>query len=84
MWLIWIGLVLMILHFAGIGPFAGLPWWGWGLPFLLAIFWFEVIERRFGLDRKKDYNEMDQAKRKRIRKALGDRAPSAQKGRTRR
>jgi hypothetical protein len=61
MWLIWIGLVLLVLHFAGI--------------------WFEVIERTFGLDRKKSFDEMDRAKRKRIQKALGGHAPQARKGR---
>jgi len=77
MWLVWVGVVLMILHFAGIGWFAGLDWW-WILPFALALFWFELVERPFGLDRKKSFDEIDKAKRKRIRLALGDKAPSVQ------
>ena len=83
MWLILIGLVLVVLHFAGVGPFADMKWYWWGLPFALAVIWFEVIERTFGLDRKKGFDEMEQAKRKRILQALR-RTPSAGKGRPRR
>jgi len=78
MWLIWIGVILMILHFADIGPFGALNWW-WALPFALAVVWFELIERTFGLDRKKGIDEMDRAKRKRIQKALGRDGPAAKK-----
>jgi len=81
MWLIWIGVALLLLHLAGIGPFADMKWYWWALPFGLAVIWFEVIERTFGLDRKKGFDEMDRAKRKRIQKALGDHGP---KGRARR
>ncbi len=77
MWLIWIGVALMLLHFGGIGPFAALDWW-WALPFALAFVWFEVFERRLGLDKKKGLDEMERTKRKRIQKALGDKSPSAQ------
>ncbi len=84
MWLVWIGVALLVLHLIGIGPFATMKWWWWALPFALALVWFEVIERTFGLDRKKAFDEMDRAKRKRIRKALGDHAPSANKSKSRR
>jgi small Trp-rich protein len=79
MWLIWIGVALLLLHLAGVGPFANMKWWWWALPFALAFIWFEVIERTFGLDRKKGFDEIEKAKRKRILKALGDRAPGARK-----
>ena len=70
MWLVWIGVALLVLHLMGIGPFATMKWWWWALPFALALVWFEVIERTFGLDRKKGFDEMDKAKRKRILQAL--------------
>jgi small Trp-rich protein len=73
MWLIWIGVALAVLHFAGVAPFGDMKWYWWGLPFGLALVWFEVIERTFGLDRKKGFDEIDKAKRKRIQQALGDR-----------
>jgi small Trp-rich protein len=81
MWLIWIGLVFLILHFAGVGPFADMKWYWWSLPFVLALIWFEVIERTFGLDRKKGFDEIDKAKRKRIRQALGEHAPKLKRRR---
>jgi small Trp-rich protein len=71
MWLIGIGVVLLALHLAGIGPFADMKWYWWALPFALAFIWFEFFERRLGLDRKKAFNELEQAKRKRIQLALG-------------
>jgi len=80
MWLIWIGVVLAVLHFANVGPFAGLDYW-WALPFGLALIWFEVIERTFGLDRKKGHDEMDKVKRKRIQQALGTFGKGKGKGR---
>jgi small Trp-rich protein len=81
MWLIWTGVALLLLHLAGIGPFAEMKWYWWALPFGLAVIWFEVIERTFGLDRKKGFDEMDAAKRKRIQKALGDHAQQARRRR---
>jgi len=83
MWLILIGLVLLVLHFAGVGPFADMKWYWWSLPFALAVIWFEVIERTFGLDRKKGIDEMEQTKRKRIQQALRRPNPAG-KGRSRR
>jgi len=71
MWLIWIGLTLVVLHFGGIGPFADMKWYWWALPFVLAFIWFEVIERTW-LDRKRGFDDIDKAKRKRIQQALGD------------
>ena len=81
MWLVWIGVGMLLLHLAGVGAFADLRWYWLALPFGLALFWFEVIERTFGLDRKEGFDEIDRAKRKRIQKALGD---HAQARRTRR
>ena len=71
MWLIGIGVVLMVLHFLGIGPFADMKWYWWSLPLVLAFIWFEFFERRLGLDRKKAFDEMDASKRRRIEMALG-------------
>jgi small Trp-rich protein len=76
MWLVWIGVALMVLHFAGVGPFATLGWWWWALPFLLAFIWFEFIEKPLGLDKKKRHDEIERVKRRRIRTALGDKAPT--------
>ena len=74
MWLIWIGVALLVLRLAGVGPFAHLPWWWVALPFALAFVWFEFVERALGLDRKRGFDEVEKVKRRRIRHALGGRA----------
>ena len=81
MWLVFTGFGLLVLKLVAIGPFATMKWYWVLLPFAIAAFWFEVIERFFGLDRKKGIDEIERAKRKRIQKALGDRVP---RGRPRR
>ena len=70
MWLILIGLVLLVSKLLDIGPLAGLSWWWVLLPFLVALIWFEVFERRLGLDKKKAFDELDKAKKERIARAL--------------
>jgi small Trp-rich protein len=71
MWLIGIGVLFVVLHFAGVAPFADMKWYLWCLPLVVAFIWFEFFERRLGLDRKKAMDEMDDAKRRRILLALG-------------
>jgi len=67
MWLVWLGVVLIGLKLAQVTVFADLSWWWIALPFALAFVWFQ-IEERLGLDRKKAIDEVDKAKRERIRK----------------
>jgi small Trp-rich protein len=71
MWLIGIGVLFVILHFAGIAPFAEMKWYWWSLPLVAAFIWFEFFEKRLGLDRKKAFDEMEKAKERRIQLALG-------------
>jgi len=84
MFLVWIGVTLLLLHVAGVAPFADWKWYWLMLPFGLALVWFEVFERVLGLDKKKGLDDVDKAKRKRIQKSLGDHAQEARKGRSRR
>lgn len=70
MWLLYVGLVLLVSKLLDIGPLAELSWWWVVLPFVLALIWWEVFERRFGLDKKKAFDELDQAKKERIARAL--------------
>ncbi len=81
MWLIWIGVTLLLLHLAGLGPFAEMKWYWWALPFALAFIWFEFIERPLGLDRKRGHDELEKSRKSRIKAALGD---HADKGKSRR
>jgi small Trp-rich protein len=71
MWFVWLGLALIILKVLEIGDFfANLSWWWISAVFALGLFWFEVIERRLGIDKKKAFDEMEAHKKKRIKDAL--------------
>ena len=70
MWLIVIGVVLLVSKLTDFGPLAGLSWWWVLLPFIVALIWFEIFERRLGLDKKKAFDELEQAKKERIARAL--------------
>ena len=70
MWLIWIGVVLIILKVLEIGVVAEVSWWWIVLPFGVGFLWFEFVEKRLGLDKKKAFDEIDKAKKERIRKRL--------------
>jgi small Trp-rich protein len=72
MWMLWLGLILLILKLLELGPFAELSW-GWViLPLIGAFIWFELFEKRLGLDKKKAFDELDRAKKDRIKKAMED------------
>jgi small Trp-rich protein len=72
MWLLWVGLVLLLLKLGDIGPVGALSWWWIVLPFVAALIWFELFERRLGLDKKKAFDELDRAKQQRLKKAMAD------------
>jgi small Trp-rich protein len=70
MWFLWLGVALIILKLLEISVFADLSWWWIAALGAVALFWFEVIERRLGLDKKKAFDEMEAHKKKRIKDAL--------------
>jgi small Trp-rich protein len=70
MWLLMVGVVLMALKLLEIGVVEELSWWWIVLPFGLAYLWFELIEQRFGWDKKKAFDDMEAAKKERIARAL--------------
>jgi small Trp-rich protein len=70
MWMLWLGLALLVLKLVDIGPFGALSWWWVVLPFVGALIWFELFEKRLGLDKKKAFDELDRAKQDRLRKAM--------------
>ncbi|MGH6611962.1 MAG: TIGR04438 family Trp-rich protein [Burkholderiaceae bacterium] len=70
MWLIWVGVALIILKVLEVSVFTEVSWWWVALPFGLAYLWFELVEKRLGLDKKKAFDEIDKAKQDRIRKRL--------------
>lgn len=61
---------LTILRYFEIGPFAGLSWW-WIIGLLLVAFvWFEFIEHMLGLDKRKAHEQLEKARRERIKKTF--------------
>ena len=70
MWLIWLGVAMIVLKLLEVSVFADLSWWWITVPFVLAFVWFELVERRLGLDKKKAFNEIDDIKKLRIKRAL--------------
>jgi small Trp-rich protein len=70
MWLIWVGVALIVLKVLDISVFSEVSWWWIALPFGLAYLWFELVEKRLGLDKKKAFDEIEKAKKERIRKRL--------------
>jgi small Trp-rich protein len=70
MWLIWLGVAMIVLKLLEISVFATLSWWWITVPFLVAFLWFELVERRLGMDKKKAFDEIDKIKKQRIERAL--------------
>ena len=58
--------ILAILRFFEVGPFADLSWWWVGLLFVVAFVWFEYIEKMLGLDKRRAHDESDDTRRKRV------------------
>jgi small Trp-rich protein len=66
--LIIIILLLVVLRYLEIGPFASLSWW-WIVGLMAAAFvWFEFIEKALGLDKRKAHDESEKARRDRVNK----------------
>ncbi|TFW09980.1 TIGR04438 family Trp-rich protein [Oxalobacteraceae bacterium OM1] len=62
--------VLSILRYFEVGPFANLSWWWIGGLFAIAFVWFEFIERMLGLDKRKAHESLEKARRERVNKAF--------------
>jgi small Trp-rich protein len=71
MWMVWIGVILLGVKLAGIEPVASVSWWWIVLPLILAFLWFDVVEERLGFNKnKRAMDEMDKAKKERIKKGM--------------
>ena len=71
MWLVWIGLALVAMKAAEVGPVAAWSWWAVLAPLAGALVWFEALERVFGRDRRKlAHDDVQQRQRERAREAF--------------
>jgi small Trp-rich protein len=65
--LLWIGVLLVMLKWFELGPFAALSWWWVLAPLGGALLWFEGLEKLFGRDRRKvDSIEWEKRRRERV------------------
>ncbi|MEI7443401.1 MAG: TIGR04438 family Trp-rich protein [Burkholderiales bacterium] len=78
--LLWIGVLLVLLRWFEVGPFAGLSWWWVLAPLGLAFLWFEAFERIFGFDRRQ-VDQMESERRRKERVAAQFAPPGAKNGR---
>ncbi|MDB5794372.1 MAG: family Trp-rich protein [Noviherbaspirillum sp.] len=68
--LIIIILALSVLRYFEIGPFANMSWW-WIVGLVAAAFlWFEFIEKMLGLDKRKAHEQMEEARKERVKKTF--------------
>ena len=70
MWFIWVGVAMIVLKVLDVSVFSELSWWWVALPFGVGFLWFEFVEKRLGMDKKKAFDEIDKAKKDRIKKRL--------------
>ncbi len=69
--MMWLGVIVVALKLIGIEPISSISWWWVILPLILAFLWFDLIEERMGFNKnKRTMDEMDKAKKERIKKAL--------------
>lgn len=69
--LILIIVALVLLKYFEIGFVENLSWW-WIVGLGVAAFiWFEFLERIFGLDKRRAFDEMDKVREERIKKRFG-------------
>ena len=60
--------LLTLLRYFEVGPFASMSWM-WVVGLMIAAFiWFEFIERMLGLDKRKAHEQLDKARKDRVKK----------------
>jgi small Trp-rich protein len=72
-WIYLAGFILAIAKWMEVEFLADISWWWVLSPLFLAVFWFEVLERMLGMDKRSELKDSDveKAKRERINKQLG-------------
>lgn len=73
MWLVIVGVLMLIMNFAGIGPIGawtwGDRWWAMLSPFLLAVLWWSWSDWS-GLTRRREMDKIDAKREARRQKSL--------------
>jgi small Trp-rich protein len=66
MYLVWIGVIAVILKYFEVGPFATISWLWVLAPLGLAFAWFEIFEPMFGRNKRKDIGEIERERQARV------------------
>jgi len=66
--LILVIVTLILLKYFEIGFVENISWWWVAGLGAVAFIWFEFLERIFGLDKRRAFDEMDKAREDRIKK----------------
>jgi len=62
--------VLTVLKYLEVEFLANVSWW-WIVGLMFAAFiWFEFLERLLGLDARKSHEQLDKARKERVKKAF--------------
>ncbi|OWQ93182.1 hypothetical protein CDN99_01400 [Roseateles aquatilis] len=69
MWFLVIGVLLILLKLAEVGPIAGLSWWWVLSPLALAVVWWEFADKS-GYTKRRAMDRMDERKEARRQKSL--------------
>lgn len=69
-----IGVLLAVLRYLELGPFAKVSWWWVALPFVLVVIWWEVVTPIFGLDKKKEHADFERDRKARMDRNRSGRA----------
>lgn len=62
--------LLSALKYFEYGPLESLSWWWIIGLFAIAFLWFEFGERMLGLDKRKAHEQLDKARKERIKKTF--------------
>jgi small Trp-rich protein len=65
--LITVIVLLSLLRYFEIEPFAELSWWWITALIALAFIWFEFIEKMLGLDKRKAHEQLEEARQERVK-----------------
>ena len=80
MFVLWIGVVCVLLKWLELGPFAELDWMYVLAPMAVAFLWFEVFEKMLGQDKRKaDDIDSEKTRKARIKAQFQTKEPKAKR-----
>lgn len=62
--------LLTVLKYLEVGPLTAMSWWWIAGLVGVAFIWFEFIERMLGLDKRKAHEQLEKARKERMKKTF--------------